>query len=55
MKNMLGLFRCGLYNEVALILSWPLSEVSLYNQTQILYKVMFIQQIMKEHMLDMLN
>ena len=31
MENMLGLFRCGHYNEVALLLRWPLSEVSLYN------------------------
>jgi len=30
MENMLGLFRCGHYNEVALLLRWPLSEVSLY-------------------------
>ena len=30
MENMLGLFRCGHYNEVALLLKWPLSEVSLY-------------------------
>jgi len=30
MENLLGLFRCGRYNEVALLLRWPLSEVSLY-------------------------
>ena len=30
MENMLGLFRCGHYNEVALLLRWLLSEVSLY-------------------------
>ena len=30
MENMLGLFKCGHYNEVALLLRWPLSEVSLY-------------------------
>ena len=29
MENMLGLFRCGHYNEVALLQKWPLSEVSL--------------------------
>ena len=31
MENMLGLFRFGHYNEVALLLRWPLSEVSLYH------------------------
>jgi len=37
MENMLGLFRCGHYNEVALLLRWPLSEVSLYqlNMSQV--------------------
>ena len=29
MENMLGLFRYGHYNEMALLLRWPLSEVLL--------------------------
>ena len=35
MENMLGLFRCGHYNEVALLLRWPLSEVSLYGASAV--------------------